>query len=610
MVPIDEVLHFDVTTRGSSGVTDADSAPTYDVFEEATDTPILDDQTMTKRTSLTGNYRGSFTASAANGFEAGKWYSVIVTATVGGTTDKTVALLFRVAPAESQAGVPKVDLSHWLGVAPLALTAQMVQVSVGAMQAAVLTAAAIAADAITAAKIAADAITSAKIADGALTAAKFAAGAFDAVWSVAARTLTAFDNSFKTGYALSAAGVQAIWDALTSALSTANSIGKLLVDNINATISSRLAASSDGSGFTAVPWNAAWDSEFQSEVQDAIEANHLDHLLAVDYDPAAKPGVATALLNELVENDGGVSRYTANALEQAPGSGGSTDWTADERTAIRAILGVPASGSTPDDPSAGILDAIRDRLPATLDTGRIRAVVEAYAAGLDPATQILLVPANKISANSNGQVQMTGTSTGIVLSSSVGVGSTATDVILSAAAGEDYTGHVLFISNAAAPFSVVGAQRIIAYNVGTKTATVETAFSFTPTNGTHSANVKYAGGKVDYEIKTLVNALNDLDAAGIRTALGLATANLDLQLDALPTAAEIAAATGLRQIVESYKVAGAAPTLDQVLMEILQNLTDFAIAGTTKTAKKLDGTTAKTYTLDSSSAPTSITEAT
>jgi hypothetical protein len=51
-------------------------------------------------------------------------------------------------------------------------------------------------------------------------------------------------NVGKTGYALSAAGVQAIWDALTSALTTVSSIGKLLVDNINATISSRLASAS------------------------------------------------------------------------------------------------------------------------------------------------------------------------------------------------------------------------------------------------------------------------------------------------------------------------------------------------------------------------------
>ena len=51
----------------------------------------------------------------------------------------------------------RVDLGAWLGTAPLALVSQRVNTSVGAMAAAVLTAAAIATDAITAAKIAADA---------------------------------------------------------------------------------------------------------------------------------------------------------------------------------------------------------------------------------------------------------------------------------------------------------------------------------------------------------------------------------------------------------------------------------------------------------------------
>lgn len=50
------------------------------------------------------------------------------------------------------------------------------------------------------------------------------------------------DVNDKTGFSLSSAGVQAIWDALTSALSTVSSIGKLLVDNVNATVSSRLAS--------------------------------------------------------------------------------------------------------------------------------------------------------------------------------------------------------------------------------------------------------------------------------------------------------------------------------------------------------------------------------
>ena len=61
----------------------------------------------------------------------------------------------------------------------------------------------------------------------------------------------------------------------------------------------------------------------KSECDDALTELHLDHLLAVTYDPASKPGVADALLNELIENNAGVSRYTAAALNEAPsGTGG------------------------------------------------------------------------------------------------------------------------------------------------------------------------------------------------------------------------------------------------------------------------------------------------
>lgn len=111
MIPINEVVVFDVVTHVAStgAVSDADSAPTFDVFEEDTDTPILSAQTMTNRTSKTGNYRGTFTCSTVNGFEAGKWYSVVVSATVSSVSAKCVAKHFRIAPAESTAGVPVTD---------------------------------------------------------------------------------------------------------------------------------------------------------------------------------------------------------------------------------------------------------------------------------------------------------------------------------------------------------------------------------------------------------------------------------------------------------------------------------------------------------------------
>lgn len=67
-------------------------------------------------------------------------------------------------------------------------------------------------------------------------------------------------------------------------------------------------------------------AEVNAEVDAAIETYHLDHLLAADYDPSSKPGVSTALLNELVENDGGVSRFTSNALEQGAAAGSTIYW--------------------------------------------------------------------------------------------------------------------------------------------------------------------------------------------------------------------------------------------------------------------------------------------
>jgi hypothetical protein len=120
MIPIDEVVHFDVTTHNPStaGISDADSTPTFSVFEEATDTPILSAQSFTKRTALTGDYRGTFTVSLANGFEVGKWYNVVATAVVGGITGKCTAMTFRAAPPETVAGRPLVDVDLVQGQTP------------------------------------------------------------------------------------------------------------------------------------------------------------------------------------------------------------------------------------------------------------------------------------------------------------------------------------------------------------------------------------------------------------------------------------------------------------------------------------------------------------
>jgi hypothetical protein len=149
--------------------------------------------------------------------------------------------------------------------------------------------------------LAANVVTAASIATDAITAAKIAADAGTeigtAVWATTTRLLTAGTN----------------------------------------------IALAKGTGVTG--FNDLSAAQVNAEVDTALTDIHLDHLLATDYDPASKPGVSTALFNELIESDAGVSRYTANALEQAPsGTGASASAIADE-VQTRTIAAVTTVGS-------------------------------------------------------------------------------------------------------------------------------------------------------------------------------------------------------------------------------------------------------------------------
>lgn len=342
-----------------------------------------------------------------------------------------------------------------------------------------------------------------------------------------------------------------------------------------------------GAGLTAVPWNAAWDAEVQSEVQDALEANNLDHLvkIAVDTDFAttvhlnsvighladngssatfdrttdslealqaehdatqalvaasairAAVGLASAnldtqlgaiddyidtelaavasnvsavktvtdRLDDTLEDDGGTYRFTINALEQAPsgGGGGDTDWTADERTAIRTILGIPSSGTTPEVPSAGALKVIDDLIDTEI--GTISSNVSA-----------ILADTNELQTDwANGG---------------------RLDLILDARASQ-----------------------------------------------------------------TSVDAVDDFLDTEMAAVLLATGTTIPAALSALFTTAR----------PESYRSAGATGTIDQLLYEAIAHLGESSIAGTTKTLKKLDGsTTAKTYTLNDATNPTAVSETT
>ena len=145
-----------------------------------------------------------------------------------------------------------------------------------------LDAAEIGTGAITAAKFAAGAIDAASIATAAITAAKFGAGAIDAAAiatgaidadSIAAAAITA--AKFGAGAIDAAAIANGAIDAATFAA------GAIDAAAMNVT----------GSEFTAIPWNAAWDAEVQSEVEDALDVTIADSVPA----DGTRPSVRQAL---------------------------------------------------------------------------------------------------------------------------------------------------------------------------------------------------------------------------------------------------------------------------------------------------------------------------
>ncbi len=96
-----------VTTDPVNGdAQNADSLPTVNVYEEATDVPIL---TPTAVNFGTGLYRVDVAITAANGFEAGKVYNVVATATVASVAGAGVIATFQVVTADETQIAAKTD---------------------------------------------------------------------------------------------------------------------------------------------------------------------------------------------------------------------------------------------------------------------------------------------------------------------------------------------------------------------------------------------------------------------------------------------------------------------------------------------------------------------
>jgi len=159
---------------------------------------------------------------------------------------------------------------------------------------------------------------------------------------------------------------QAVWSGLTTATWPTDSFGKHVLISSNNNRSVQVVGA--GAGHIAADIHALQAGVITSAAfsADWFTAAGLAADAATEIATAVAATQALSRLDSMIESDGaGQFRFDVIALENAPtggGGGGGTDWTANERTAIRAILGVPTSGTTPTDPTSGILDEIRDSI--------------------------------------------------------------------------------------------------------------------------------------------------------------------------------------------------------------------------------------------------------
>jgi hypothetical protein len=167
---------------------------------------------------------------------------------------------------------------------------------------------------------------------------------------------------------------QAFWGQLTTATWANNSFGKQILIGSSAqrsvavTGSNHVAAVLHDAEPDSIPEDAFVSGALSARViaTDAIDSDAMAASANTEIANAVAATQALSRLDSMIESDGaGQFRLDTIAVSMVAGGAGATDWTANERTAIRTIFGIPTSGTTPTDPTSGILDTIRDSLPGT-----------------------------------------------------------------------------------------------------------------------------------------------------------------------------------------------------------------------------------------------------
>jgi hypothetical protein len=174
------------------------------------------------------------------------------------------------------------------------------------------------------------------VASGGITAASIATGAIDAD----ALATDAVTEIWAGSTAPSAATIaDAVWDELSTGHTDAGKAGQQVWTDIDAILVDTAEIGTAGAGLTAVPWNAAWDAEVESEVDDALGGGTGTALTAIPWNAAWDAEVES-------EVDDALGGGTGTALTAIPWNAA---WDAEVQSEVDDALTATVADSIPAD---------------------------------------------------------------------------------------------------------------------------------------------------------------------------------------------------------------------------------------------------------------------
>lgn len=420
-----------------------------------------------------------------------------------------------------------------------------------------------------------------------------------------------------------------------------------------------------GAGLTAVPWNSAWDAEVQSEVDDALVAQKLDHLVAA---AESDDPVDNSIVAKLAASDGDWSGFStaADSLE-AIRDRGDAAWTTGSGTGLTALAQGTAQGGASgsvtlaagESATSNLYNGTRVAITGGTGSGQSRLIV-AYDGGTKVASvtpdwttnpdntsdyEIQAadgavgfwrgsLPSPLVSGRVDADVgaienaDPTDTIRDSVVDDATRIDGSSVNAVEAKVDTVDGIVDAILVDTdeLQAELADGGRTDVLIDTIDTVVDAIKTKTDNLPTDPADDSDIDAQlatiAGYLDTEVAAVLADTNELQgdlADGGRLDLILDAVLADtneLQTDDVPgliSALNDIAITDItgRQVVDSIPADGTLPTWEQAIYMVVQFLYERSVSGTTVTVKKVDGSsTLLTLTLDDQTDPTSITRAT